>query len=365
MQILKFSFLSPISFELAGQLFILNFVMFVVIRAIAEYVPLPLPKYKSWNKLSFTHYVWNQIWTLYVAAGFLTLYLGDEVNSSTFTHSWQNRMNRPLTGANLYFHAYMVWFLSTVFLTWWFNINKSYGVAGAMKSDLSTKIHLYLALRLACDLKPSGQYWGFRVGALGIVAFFRNNVQAYAWYPGLKQSFLGKFETLNRLGFAISFLVIRCVLWNFWTVMLVPDLLKSLQSGGLCWQMVVCATIWGFMTASQFKQSPPVAKGLLGFVEEKYPPKTPKSIQNFAFFAQNHEMFLQKSQNFDKLDHWQEEGPDCAIGRWLCHVLWRKGQGRRQEKEEVNTFLHPSDANFYVFHVKIDKIASAPCMQFS
>ena len=177
MQILKFSFLSPISFELAGQLFILNFVMFVVIRAIAEYVPLPLPKYKSWNKLSFTHYVWNQIWTIYVSLGFLTLYLGDEVNSSTFTHSWQNRMNRPLTGANLYLHASMVWLLSTVFLKWWFNINKSFGLVCGGAPDLSNEIHLYCALRLACDLKPSGQYWGFRVGAFGIIAFFRSIVE--------------------------------------------------------------------------------------------------------------------------------------------------------------------------------------------
>ena len=53
--------------------------------------------------------------------------------------------------------------------------------------------------------------------------------------------------------------------------MLVPDLLKALQSGGLCWQMVVCSVIWGFITTAQFKQAPPVAKGLLAFVEERNP----------------------------------------------------------------------------------------------
>jgi hypothetical protein len=123
-----------IEFQLAGRLFILNLVAFVAIRAIVEYVPLPLPKYKSWNKLSFTHYVWTQIWTLYVAVGMLTFYFGDEINSSTFTYSWQNRMNRPVTGANLYFHAWVVWQLSTVFVIWWFNIDKTF-VTGSLTTN--------------------------------------------------------------------------------------------------------------------------------------------------------------------------------------------------------------------------------------
>ena len=78
-------------------------------------------------------------------------------------------------------------------------------------------------------------FWILLGGAFAIVAFFRNNVQAYAYYPGLKQSFFGKFETLNRLAFAISALVIRSGFWNIWFVMKVPDVLKAAQSG-IHWQ---------------------------------------------------------------------------------------------------------------------------------
>ena len=117
---------------------------------------------------------------------------------------------------------------------------------------------------------------------MAIVAFFCNNVQAYAYYPGLKQSFFGKFETLNRLAFAISALVIRSGFWNFWFVMSVPDVLKAAQSG-IHWQMVVSALAWIFTTMAHFKQFPPVANGLLGFVTGKNKAPVVPSVDGIGF----------------------------------------------------------------------------------
>lgn len=52
--------------QIFGKMFLLSVLGFIAGRWLFENVAMPLPKFNTWNKLSFTHFVWTQVWTSYL-----------------------------------------------------------------------------------------------------------------------------------------------------------------------------------------------------------------------------------------------------------------------------------------------------------
>ena len=94
--------------------------------------------------------------------------------------------------------------LANLFIVRWLNIQKPFVTAQGM-------VPMRLVMwTVGCQF---AQYWAARTGGLVFVStWFLVNAQAFAAFPALKLKY-PKLNTLNRLAFALSFLIIRVVLW--------------------------------------------------------------------------------------------------------------------------------------------------------
>ena len=185
-------------------MFILSVLGFLVIRAFAENVPLPLPKYKTWNKLTVSHFIWMQIWYVWIICTSINLW--NASNNSTYTGSWSARYHRALPGGSVFCHAHIALNLSNLFIIWWLNIRNYVG------ANCGNFFVFRLLMWTACAY-PYGQYWGIRAGGFTFISsWFLSNAQAFNFFPALKQKY-PKLNAWNRLAFAVTFLTIRVLLW--------------------------------------------------------------------------------------------------------------------------------------------------------
>jgi len=249
-----------VEIQLLARMWIVSVLGFVAGRWVFENAPLPLPKYSTWNKSTWTHFVWSQVWVGWLAWTGWQMYHDAHSNSSLFADHWENRVHKAVPGGSEFCHAQLAWLLSGWFILWWFQLETHFGSNDPWRNAI--RILLWTG-----SLHPFMQYWAVRAGGPPhIASWFLLWVQGFNSFSSLKAEWPW-LDTLCRLGFSLSFLVVRVGLWSFWTLGLYHDLWNVWRYAGFSWVWGVAWIGWSSLTWKQWNQGVDVWQGMVDYLQ--------------------------------------------------------------------------------------------------